>query len=179
MLQKEASDFADFIEVNRFNQERNRDVSHKALSETWSDHRHVFISYCVTLKGVARAVRLMKSLDRHVSGPSARYAWRIERRRRYVPMRPARAGYMLLPHVRLSAQDRAEIILAEMAEGRAVWTDMPTLLDGTHATVKACKEWAGIIVHDRLVILENYPLHDLASINTRGPAPEASAITGL
>lgn len=77
--------------------------------------------------------------------------------------------YMLLPHLRLSEKDRREIILQEMADGKQTWVEMETKINGIKATVKACKDWGAVLLGNRMIILNEYPLQKLGSINTNTP----------
>ena len=166
LLQQEAVKFTKFVRANRFKEKRNYDISHKELPEKWSEHKHIHIPYPTLLRGLAMALRLVKKIDAVVLGPSASHLWREMRKRRYVPMCPPRAAYMLLPYLRLSEEDRAEVIQQEMAEGKEVWVDMETVVDGVQMTVKACKEWGALLLGRRMVMLQEYPLIDLKSIET-------------
>jgi hypothetical protein len=58
----EAADFSRYVEKNGFRQKRNQDISHKELPEKWEDHRApLHIPYCIILRAIASAVRLMKA----------------------------------------------------------------------------------------------------------------------
>jgi hypothetical protein len=166
--------FSRFIQANRFEEKRNYDISHKELPEKWSDHKFIHIPYGTLLKGIAMALRLIKKIDRFVLGPSAPCLWREMRKRRYTPMHPPKVGYLLLPHLRLSEQERAKIIIEEAAQGQEVWTDMPTTVDGRPVTVKACRKWGAILLGQQLVMLGEYPLQELASIVTQEAIPPPS-----
>jgi hypothetical protein len=113
----------------------------------------------------------MKRIDRHVLGPSAPFAWREIRRRRYDFLSPPRAGYMLLPYVNLSPNDRLHIVQQELAEGKQVFSEMPTTINGQPVTVLACKEWGVIVLGDRALALETYPLVALQSISASPEYP--------
>ena len=156
--------FERYCTKHRIREKRNRDVSHKELPEKWSDHRNLRIPYRVLLRAVAMALRLMKRIDRHVLGPEAPYCWREARKRRYDYMSPPRAGYMLIPHLRLSEEDRIRVLKEELREGAEVWSEMPTMIDGHPATVVACRKWGIIVLDGRLVALPEYPLRELANI---------------
>ena len=64
-------------------------------------------------------------------------------------MAPPRVGYMLVPYMRLSAEDRIEVLKQELQEGAQVWSRVPTKINGELATVLACKKW-GIIALNNL-----------------------------
>jgi hypothetical protein len=98
-LEDEIRKFESFIMKSGIREKRNRDVSHKELPEKWSDHKHRPIPYRQLLKAIARALRLMKRIDRIVLGPSAQFCWREARKRRYEFMFSPRAEYMLIPYL--------------------------------------------------------------------------------
>ena len=159
--------FAKAIRNNGLEEKRNQDISHKVLPESWDDHKHRHIPYKTILRCLALAVRLMKQIDRYVLGPATPYLWAETRKKRYEPMAPPRVGYLLLPHMRLSENVRAGIILAELAEGKKqVLSEMQTLVDGREATILAAKEWGGLVIGQRLIMLGEYPLQRITSINT-------------
>lgn len=84
-------------------------------------------------------------------------------------MHPPRAAYMLVPHLRLSGKDRLLILAQESKEGTVVWSEMPTTFNGTPTMVMACRKWGIIVVDDRTVAVEQYPLNQLMSISTDVP----------
>lgn len=168
-LDEEVRRFNSFISRNRFQEKRNYDISHKELPEEWSQHQMIVIPYRTVLKGIAMALRLMKRIDRIVLGPSAVYLWPEMRKKRYRLMNPASAAYMMMPHFNLSPEIRGRVIADEMAEGRAVWTDMKTTINGQEVTVSACREWGAFLLGGRMVVLDQYPLQALNSIEV----PEA------
>jgi hypothetical protein len=168
-LHEQVELFRRFVQHEGLQEKRNLDISHKALPETFADHRHRHIRYKSLLKGVARAARLMKAIDRVVLGPSAPYFWQEMRRKRYTPLVSPKAGYLIMPHVRLSEQARARIIKEELSEGRAVLTEMETVVDGQPASVLVAKEWGGILIAGRLVLLNDYPIQSLQGIDIGPP----------
>lgn len=157
-------EFSQFIEKNRFREKRNYDISHKELPETWAEHRYIPIPYPVLLRGVAMALRLMKQVDQHFLGPSARYLWGEMRKRRYSPMHPPRTSYMILPHLFLSPAIRARVIEEENRKGLAQWEDIETKVNGRRTIVKACRKWAGVVVGGAMLVLDQYPLVELREI---------------
>lgn len=164
-FQKDVSAFARFIKSNKFHEKRNQHISHKELPEKWSDHKHIHIPYPVVLRGIAYALRLMKKIDRHILGPSAPYLWREMRKRRYLPTNPVRTGYMLLPHLYLTTDQRAEIIRKEMDEGQSVWVNTETKVNGVQVTVKACEKWGALLLGPQMIVLPQYPLQELHNIS--------------
>jgi hypothetical protein len=169
----EVAAFGAYVVRHGLRDKRNNDVSHKVLPETWSDHRQLYIPYPVLLRATALAIRLMKRIDRQVLGPSAPYLWREARKRRYQFMSPPRVGYMLLPYLRLSGRERIQVVHEEAQEGTAPWVRVPTTVDGHPADVLANKKWGVLLLGDRLVALNEYPLQQLGSIETNvAPRPQ-------
>jgi hypothetical protein len=119
-LVNEVSAFEKFIISSTIRAKRNQDVSHKALPGKRVPSQPLLITYKVLLRAVAMALRLMKRFDRVTLGPSAPFLWREARKRRYDFTSPPRAGYMLVPYLNLSREDRVQIVLLELAEGREV-----------------------------------------------------------
>jgi hypothetical protein len=163
-LEKETVDFTRFTKKNRFEEKRNYDISHKELPEKWTEHKSINILYPVILKGIAFAFRLMKKIDAIHLGPRAKFIWRESRKRRYKPMYPAKVGYMILPHVWLSNDDRFRIIQEEMKEGRDIWKDMPIKINGKDVVIKAYGEFGAIILGGRIILLDS-PFVELTSID--------------
>lgn len=177
MFDDDVEAFADFVVRHRLREKRNRDISHKQLPEKWSDHRYLHIQYPVLVRALAMGVRLMKRIDRHVLGPAAIPLWREARKRRYDFMSPPRVGYMLIPHIRLSAEQRLEVLRKEMEEGKEVWSRMPTTINGQPSTVLANKQWGILLCGDRAMALDNYPLQELHNIKIGPAEPEADPVT--
>jgi hypothetical protein len=147
----------------------------KELPQRWDQHKYIHIDYRIVTRGVAGALRLMKKIDRVLLGPSSKYLWREMRKRRYPPAYPAKVLYMILPHLGLSGEDRARIVMEEMAEGSAVWDEINTTINGVPATVNASKKWAVLALGGRLLPLDHYPLQSLSSIEVGTPHPAAIA----
>lgn len=164
-LSDEVADFQGFIRSHGFEEKRNLDISHKVLPETFDQHRHRHIEYRTILSGIARALRLIKRIDREVLGPSAPFLWREARRKRYTPMLPPKAGYLILSYYRLDEAVRGQIIQAELDEGRPVLSEMNTLVNGKPARVLVAREWGGIVLGTRLILLSEYPLQELRRID--------------
>ena len=172
LFHDEVAAFAKYVVRHGLREKRNSDVSHKELPETWSDHRLLHVRYKALVRATAHAVRLMKRIDRRVLGPSAPYLWREARKRRYKFMSPPRAGYLLLPYLRLSDLERIQVIQAEAMEGVAPWTPVPATIDGAPGHVLANKKWGVLLLGDRPVPLNEYPLQELGSINTVPDQPQ-------
>jgi hypothetical protein len=111
----------------------------------------------------------MKTIDAIVLGRAAKHLWREMRKRRYVLMNPASSAYMILPHLYLSREVRSQIVMEEIAEGREVWTEMPTTIDGQETKIPACRRWGAILLGERMIVLDQYPLQELKSINLSPP----------
>lgn len=170
-LVDECSSYGEFIIKSRIRKKRNESISHKQVPEQWHEHHEVHVPYRTTLKAIATALRLMKKIDRHFLGPAAPYLWKEARLRRYSYMSPPRAGYMLIPYLNLSPEERMRITLAEEAEGRAVWSELTTVINGQPATLLACKPWGILHLGDRLLALERYPLNELTSMSVEEAPP--------
>jgi hypothetical protein len=171
-LDSEVRDFGTFISRKGFQKKRNYDISHKELPEKSSQHKQIAIPYRTLRRGVGLALRLMKTIDRAVLGPAAKYLWREMRKRRYELLNPASAAYMLLPHMNLSPKIRERVIMEEMAEGRGVWSELTTTINGQDTRLSACREWGAILLGGRLIVLDHYPLQELKSIGI--PPAEAT-----
>jgi hypothetical protein len=87
-LDKEVNEFINYIQRNRFEEKRNSDISHKELPEKWSDHKYLHIEPSIVLRGIAKALRLMKRFDLLYLGPSSTYLWCESRKKRYELMAP-------------------------------------------------------------------------------------------
>jgi len=179
-LADETEAYRKFIERNKFDEKRNSDISHKELPETWSEHRYLSIPYRTVLKGIGKAVRLMKAFDRIFLGPAAKYLWHEMRKKRSDLIAPASAGYLMLPYLRLSHETRGKVIIEEMAEGRQVWSDMATTINGQQSKIPICKEWGAVLLPHGMMMLDEYPVQGLEKINIGEPTnggPENAAQT--
>ena len=174
-LDAEVEAFSRFITREKFLQKRNLDISHKELPEKWTDHRLIVIPYRTLLRGIGHALRLMKTIDGIVLGPAAKYLWREMRKQRYELMAPASAMYMLLPYMNLSPVIRQRVIMEEMADGRQVWSEMTTTINGQETKVSVCREWGALLLPGRMIVLEHYPLQQLDSINVPPVDPATAA----
>lgn len=163
-FERETRDFIKYIGKNKFKDKRNYDISHKELPEQWSDHKYLRIEPKIILKGIAKALRLMKKFDYLHLGPSAKFSWYEMRKKRYEPISPPRVGYLLLPHLRLPNEIRIEVALDEIKEGLSKWEDMPTEINGKKAYVKANKKWGVVLLGNSVLVTREYPLNELKSI---------------
>jgi hypothetical protein len=170
-FRQEASEFSKFIEKNGFRKKRNHDISHKELPEKWEDHRApLHIPYRTLVRAVSHALRLIKRIDRHVLGPSAPYLWREARKRRYKPLvSPARVAFMLVPYFHLSGEDRIRIVDEELREGRQVWSEMSTQINGQPVKIQACRKWGVLLLEGQPFALDQYPLAELTDIQIGPP----------
>jgi hypothetical protein len=165
-FEDKAKAFADFVVKTRIRDKRNRDVSHKQFPGGKPDPKYLHIEYRVLLRAVALALRLMKRIDRHAIGPAAPFLWKEARKRRYDFLSPPHAGYMLVPYLNLTLDERAQIVQRELAEKRITLTEEPTRINGHPATVLACKQWGVIVLGNTLFALDRYPLIKLDDIST-------------
>jgi hypothetical protein len=125
---------------------------------------------------VGHALRLMKKIDRIVLGPAAKYVWPEMRKKRYQLMNPASAAYMLVPYMNLAPEIRQRVIMEEMAEGRQVWSEMTTTINGQETKISVCREWGALLLPGRIIVLPHYPLQGL---NIEIPAPDAAEMAAL
>jgi hypothetical protein len=178
-FQKEASQFARYIDKNGFRQKRNQDISHKEIPEKWEDERApLHIPYRKIVRALAHTLRLIKRIDRAVLGPSALYLWREVRKRRYKPIPSSpRVQFMLVPYYRLSKEDRLRIVREEEREGIQVWTEMPTTINGLPTKLLASQKWGVLMLGDRAVALDQYPLQKLNGIQASNPIYEQCTIS--
>ncbi|HKZ54401.1 MAG TPA: hypothetical protein VJ123_02895 [Anaerolineales bacterium] len=156
-FEREAADFARYVDSARFTEKRNYDISHKELPETWSEHKHIHVEERAIVRAIATAHRLIKRIDASRIGPAALYLWREVRRKRYELHLPGKVGYMLLPYMNPGPEARQRIVEEEERAGKNVWIVMPTMVNGRPATIRVAKEW-GVI--------------DLASIKYMVEKPE-------
>ncbi len=100
-LESEFKDFEKFIKDNHFKINRNQFISHKHLPPTWDEHQAEHrISYLTTLKGIAKALILMKKIDSIYLGEISNQQWHKIRKKRYEYSIPAKASYLLLPYLK-------------------------------------------------------------------------------
>lgn len=159
-------EYQKYVKAARFTEKRNADISHKELPEKWPDHRHIHVSYESIVHGIVMALRLMKEIDSEAVGPEATFFWRKLRERRYERQLPAKAQYMIGPYIKLSIDERISVMNAELQQGKVVWERMETNLNGQPATLWACKKWGAVVLGSRVLLLDQYPLINLTSIQT-------------
>lgn len=162
---QEAIAFTQFTVANRLRQKRNQEIAHREQAEQWFEGPDIHISYRVLTKATAMALRLMKRLDRVALGPAAPFLWKQARKKRYDLSGPPRVSYMLVPYFNLPGDERLKIVLQEQAEGKVVWSEMETVINGKPAKVLASKEWGLLLLGDRCLPLPQYPLQKLESVN--------------
>ena len=117
---KHVKRFRRFVTYHKLDKVRNKLISHKELPEKWEGHRKLYmhISDETINRGVKRAVRLMKKIDRDYLGPRAPYLWKASKNKllkdgwKFMP----KNHYMLLPYMRLSEKEYMEIIKLEENE---------------------------------------------------------------
>jgi hypothetical protein len=168
-LDKEVTDFINYVQRNRFEEKRNSDISHKELPEKWSDHKYLHIEPRIVLRGIAHALRLMKRFDVLHLGPSSTFLWRESRKKRYELMAPPKAGYLLLPHLRLPNNIRLKVALEEIRMGISSWDDIPSEINGKMVSVKANKKWGVVNLGATYLVTPEYPLIELKSITYEEP----------
>lgn len=171
----QAAEFSRFIIANKLRQKRNQEIAHREQPEKWFEDRDIHIPYRALVKATAMALRLMKRIDRSALGPAAPFLWRQARKRRYELSGPPRAMYMLVPYFHLPGDERIRIVEQEQQEGKIVWSEMETTVDGKPAKLLACKEWGILLLGDRCLALPQYPLQKVESINFGGPPADSSS----
>ncbi len=178
-LQRHADDaerFSRFVVAKQLRRKRNAEIAHREQPEEWFEERPIRIRYRTIIQGLGMAVRLMKKIDRVALGPAAPFLWLEARKKRrdLELVAPARAMYLLLPHFRLSEAVRVRVVLLEQAEGKVVWAEMATRVNGEAATVLANREWGVLMLGNRCMALPEYPLQRLDSIDFSPTQTEAS-----
>lgn len=98
-LQDEVQAFRRFIAANKLKEKRNREIAHREQPEEWPKKGDIRISYNTLTVAVAKAIRLMKKIDSEFLGPESFVQWQKMRAMRYDLAMPARAKYLLLPHM--------------------------------------------------------------------------------
>lgn len=100
-LESDFKDFEEFIIMNKFKAKRDEFISHKkqppSLEYSRAEYR---ISYYIILKGIAKALILMKKIDRKHIGENSDLQWAKMRHKRYDYSMPAKIAYKLMPYVR-------------------------------------------------------------------------------
>ncbi len=76
---------------------------------------------------------------------------------------------MLVPYYRLSGADRIRIVREEEREGIKVWAEMPTTVNGVPTKVLVSQKWRVVMLGDRPVALDQYPLQKLNGIQASHP----------
>ena len=98
-LQGEVQEFRRFIVMNKLKEKRNREIAHREQPEEWPQKGDIRITYATLTVAVAKAIRLMKKIDSEFLGKEAFVQWQKMRAMRYDLAMPARAKYLLLPHM--------------------------------------------------------------------------------
>lgn len=172
-LSDESKRFSKFVVSKKFRQKRNQEIAHREQPEQWFEDRPIHIPYITLLRSLGMAVRLMKKFDRIHLGPASPYLWNEARKKRADLIAPARSMYLLLPHYRLSPEARIAVALQEQAEGKVIWSEMKTVVNGTERSVLANKEWGLLYLPpSQCLALPHYPLQRLDSIDFNQPPHE-------
>ncbi len=156
--------FTKFVVTNKLRQKRNQEIAHREQPEHWFEERQISIPYRVLVKATAMALRLIKRMDRVVLGPAAPFLWREARKKRYQVSGSPRAMYKLVPFMRLSDENRIRVVEAEQREGKVMWSEMETMINGKSARVLACKKWGLLLLGTRYIPLKQYPLQKVDHI---------------
>jgi len=176
----DAKAFTRFVVKHKLRQKRNQEIAHREQPEQFFQQQDIQIPYRTLVKAMAMALHLMKRIDRAVLGPAAPFLWRQARKRRYDLSGPPRAMYMLVPYFHLPGDERLKIAEQEQAEGKVIWAEIDTIINGQPARVLACKEWGLLVLGDRCLPLPQYPLQKLECVtfgdadSTLRPAADVS-----
>lgn len=164
-FKEEQKKFRSFLERNNFVAQRNQYISHKHLPNDLTEHRIKYpISFLKITKALAIALSIQKKLDMEIEGPASKYLWKEMRRKRYDLKYPAGAFYMLLPYMKLEKEERAKIFIEEQSLGYKNIEYIDTKVNGVNTRMPCNKKWGILIFKNRLIILDNYPLQQLNSI---------------
>ena len=97
---EEFEDYHSFITKNNFKIRRDEFISHKKLPPTWQGHKPAYsVSFLTILKGIAKALILMKQIDSVFLGENSSLNWQIKRKGRYKYDIPARTKYMQMYYI--------------------------------------------------------------------------------
>ncbi len=101
MLNLEFEEYRDFIVKHNFKARRDEFISHKKLPITWEAHKAAHrVPYLTILKAIAKALILMKKIDKIFLGENSNINWQKLRNHRYTYDIPARAKYMMMYYVK-------------------------------------------------------------------------------
>jgi len=163
-LIKETKKYQDFIKEKKFMNLRHEYISHKKLPATWEEHRAPYrISDLTILKGVAKALILMKDFDQVYLGVRSKFLWYEMRKKRYDFSMPF-SGYTLLPYLRLPGKTRIYISKIEEEQGKEIWKDESIKINNHSALVRVYKELGLVKLGDQLIALPEYPVITIKNI---------------
>lgn len=100
----EANDFESFLKQSNIRNRRHEYISHKNLPLTWEEHVGEYrIKHLTLARAICKGIILMKKIDILFIGPQSKYQWLEIRKKRYEYSMPARAGYLMLPYIRITS----------------------------------------------------------------------------
>ena len=165
ILEKETESYQRFIIDNKFLNLRHEYISHKNLPPTWKEHKAPYrISNLTILKGIAKALMLMKEFDKVYLGVRAKFLWYEMRKRRYDFSLPF-SSYLLLPHLKLTEKIRIRIAKIEESEGKKIWENDLVKINGHSTPIKLYKELGLIKIENNLIALPEYPISAIKNID--------------
>jgi len=158
--------YRDFVNCHRFEEKRNREISHKKFVLEWKDEKApIHVPYKNLLRTIAFLLRAAKRIDLEVYGEiHSKFMWRELRGRRYTSTMLPFAEYMIAQHIRLPQSIRARIIEREIHEGKFHQKLLDVEVNGVNVQVYASKKWGAINLGGHLLILEHYPLQSITKI---------------
>lgn len=164
-LIKETKNYQDFIKEKKFMNLRHEYISHKKLPATWEEHRAPYrISDLTILKGIAKALILMKGFDQVYLGIRSKFLWYEMRKKRY-DFSMSGSGYTLLPYLKLPEKIRIYIAEIEESEGKSIWEDDSVNINGHLTPIKLYKELGLIKIGSNLIALPEYPIIGMKNID--------------
>ena len=167
VIENDIKQFRKFITRNKFRIKRNHNISHKVCPEKWEEDKLIIIPYNLILKGIVRALILMKKIDSVVLGPSSKYSWHKMRKKKYEVITPVKVQYMLMPYINLSKAERTAIVAEELKNELIKWEEVETKINNKNKKIKVYKKWAAIHLGDRILILDKYPLISLKNLEIK------------
>jgi len=164
-LAEETKKFRNYLDKNSFVARRNRYISHKEMPKDWGKALiPPNIPFYKITKALAIALSLQKKFDELYLGPSSRYLWKEMRGKRYTLMYPMKPFYYLLPHLSLTNEQRLQIFKEEYESGIVQIEMIDTILNKVKAKIPCNRKWGIIIIGNKALALDQYPLIELKSI---------------
>ena len=97
--QQDCITYQEFIKANDFKSQRNEFISHKNLPPKFEDWKGEYkISNLTIVKAIAKAIILMKNIDKEILGPEFNFMWHTTRKYRYNYTMSGKVKHILLPY---------------------------------------------------------------------------------